>query len=155
MPNVTIPIGDARVSFAIPAGFTSATPSDAAVLAAYEMTDASSTSVASISLRHYKIEASSTPSTVIQETAISASGVPATVTAFSSSESGDRRYTVVLIERSGSIIDTAYYLVHGTDLFRFDAIDTNVQNWSDPSLNVAALPAHTALKKLLLTLQML
>jgi len=77
------------------------------------------------------------------------------VTAFSSSESGDRRYTVVLIERSGSIIDTAYYLVHGTDLFRFDAIDTNVQNWSDPSLNVAALPAHTALKKLLLTLQML
>lgn len=154
-PNVSIIIGGVHVSFAVPAGFASVAPSDTMMLAAYEMADASSTKVARVSLRHYAIEASSTPSAVIQETAINASGVPAAVTAFSSSESDNRRYTVVSIERSGSSIDTAYYLVHGADLFRFDAIDTNVQNWYSPGLNVSALPAHAALKKLLSTLQML
>ena len=149
-PNVSL--SDIAVAFAVPAGFTTAEAPDAASVAAYEHTNASSTS--RIVGRRYALDVSTTPLDLIRTTAISGtSGAPVNQTLFSSAGIAGRNFTVVPIERFEGVVDTAYYLKHGTDLLRFDAIDRNVNNWTDPNLNTSTLPAHTSLIKLLTTLQ--
>jgi len=152
-PNVSL--SDVNISFAVPAGFTDAELPDTASVAAYETPTVSSTgSVAGIVIRRYTIAASSTALATIQQTAIGGtSGMPVSVTFFSSTILGNRRFTVVSIDRFEGVIDTAYYLALGTDVLRFDAIDRNVMNWTDPNLDISTLPAHTALRNLLMTLQ--
>lgn len=153
-PNVSL--ADSRILFALPEGFVSAESPDAASVAAYEIRVASSTTDARIIIRRYAIAASSTALATIQETAKGGvSGLPVPATSFSSSVIGARRFAVVSIERFEGVVDTAYYLARGTDVLRFDAIDTGVPNWSDSELDRASLSAHAALAKLLATLQML
>lgn len=150
-PNVSLT--DIGAAFAVPEGFSATTLPDAASVAAYEMPAVSSTS-ASIVIRRYMVDASSTPTSILQQTAVNgASGLPVGVTSFTSSALGEHRFTVVSIERFEGTIDTAYYyLGRGTDVLRFDAIDTGVANWTDPALEISTLPAHAALTKLLATL---
>lgn len=154
LPNVSL--AEARIEFAIPAGFTVGEAPDETTVAAYEQQTASSTIADTIVIREYAIAASSTALAVIQQTALGgASGLPVPVTSFSSSVLGAYRFSVVSIERFEGVVDTAYYLARGTDVLRFDAIDREVANWTDSGLNVGALPAHAALTKLLATLQVL
>lgn len=149
-PNVTLPA--AGLAFAVPSGFAPATPPDSASIAAYESATASTT--ATLIIRRYGISASSTALAVIKQTAIGgASGMPVPVTAFSSTDLGTHRFTVVTLERFEGVIDTAYYLAREGDVLRFDAIDRDVLGWTDPALNVSVLPAQIALQKLLTTLQ--
>ena len=152
-PNVSL--SDISIAFAIPEGFVSAALPDASSIAAYESAvTASSTKTASIIVRRFAITASSTALATIQQTAIGgASGLPVGATAYSSSTLGGRPFTVISIERFEGVVDTAYYLKRATDVLRFDAIDREVMNWTDPNLNAATLPAHAALRKLLTTLQ--
>ncbi len=150
-PNVSL--SDIGISFAVPEGFSVAEFPDAASVAAYSLT-ASSTKSADIVIRRYMIEASSTALTTIQQTALGgASGLPVAVTAYSSTALGTYRLTVISIERFEGVIDTAYYLARATDVLRFDAIDREVMNWTDPNLDISTLPAHAALRKLLVSLQ--
>lgn len=152
-PPPNISLAGVGIAFALPAGFVSIGSSDATAIAAYEFPTTSSTT-ARLTLRRYPIEASSTALAMIQKTAISGtSGLPVSVTAYSSSVLGTRRFTIVSIERFEGVIDTAYYLARGADVLRFDAIDAGVANWTDSNLDVSKLPAHAALMKLLSTLQ--
>jgi hypothetical protein len=149
-PNVSL--SDVGISFAIPVGFTATTSPDSASVATYEMAGASST--ADIIIRSYAIEASSTALATIQQTVIGgASGAPIDITSFSSSTFGTHRFTIVSIQRFEGVVDIAYYLARENDVLRFDAIDTGVTNWADPNLDTGALPANSALQKLLTTLQ--
>lgn len=152
LPNISLP--EVKISFALPDGFVATEVPDEASVAAYTLSPfASSTEDSSIIIHRYAISASSTALATIQDTAIGgASGIPVSATSFTSTVLGGYRFTVVSIERFEGVIDTAYYLAHGTDVLRFDAIDRGV-SWTDPSLNVALLPAHSALQKLLTTLQ--
>ncbi|MCR4275934.1 MAG: hypothetical protein NUV90_00935 [Candidatus Parcubacteria bacterium] len=150
-PNVSLT--DVGIAFAIPAGFVTAQIPDAASIAAYEMPTASTTENDSIVIRRFPIAASSTALATIQQTAISGtSGAPVSITSFTSTVLGNHRFTVVSIERFEGVVDTAYYLARGTDVLRFDAIDRGT-DWTNPNLDVSALPAHFALAKLLTTLQ--
>ena len=150
-PNVSL--ANVNIAFAIPQGFAPMALPDPSSVAAYEMASTSASSTAAIIIRRYSIDASSTALAVIQQTAINpVSGTPAPITAFSSTFLGTHRFTVVSLERSGGTVDTAYYLARGTDVLRFDAIDTGVVNWTDPNLNISELPARAALRKLLTTL---
>ncbi|OGG39871.1 hypothetical protein A2118_00050 [Candidatus Kaiserbacteria bacterium GWA2_50_9] len=151
-PNMSLP--DIGISFAVPDGFAGAEFPDAASVAAYEMDAIMSDATSGIVVRRYEIAASSTALATIQQTAIGgASGLPVSVTSFTSTVLGTHRFTVVSLERFEGIIDTAYYLARGNDVLRFDAIDKGVTNWTDPNLAVSTLPAHVALAKLLATLQ--
>lgn len=152
-PNVTLP--SINVSFALPEGFAEMTPPDGASVAAYmRPANASSTNDANIIIRRYAVDASSTPLMVMQQTAIGgASGMPVSANSFSSTVLGTHRFTVVTLERFEGIVDTAYYLARGKDVLRFDALDMNVTNWTDPDLDESVLPAHAALVRLLGTLQ--
>lgn len=152
-PNVSL--SDVGISFAIPDGFSVAVLPDSASVAAYEMSSGSPTNgpPAGIVIRRYSINPSTTALATIQQTAIGgASGEPVGVTSFSSTIFGLRRFTVVSIERFEGVVDTAYYLVRNTDVLRFDAIDRGA-DWTNPNLDLATLPAHSALAKLLTTLQ--
>ncbi len=151
-PNVTLP--DISISYAIPEGFVLATLPDDASVVAYEMPGPTPEEPSNIVIRRYAIPASSTALATIQATAIGgASGEPVPATLFSSSIIDGRRFTVVSIERFEGVVSTAYYLARANDVLRFDAIDREVMNWTDSNLNVSILPAHTALIKLLKTLQ--
>lgn len=152
-PNVSLT--DARILFALPESFVPAELPDATSIAAYEASTASSTGSSRIVVRRYAITASSTALAAIQETAIDGTGQPVPATSFSSSVIGARRFAIVSIGRFGGAVHTAYYLARGTDVLRFDAIDTGVSNWSDSELDTASLPAHAALVKLLTAMQML
>jgi hypothetical protein len=159
-PNVTLQ--DAGISFAIPEGFVSVDAAslarDSTAIASYVSSVATSSSTgiantAGITIRRYAIEPSATALATIQKTAINnTSGEPASVTSFSSTMLGTHRFTVVSVERFEGTIDTAYYLARGTDVLRFDAIDQGA-DWTNPNLDVGALPAHEALVNLLTTLQ--
>ena len=151
-PNVSL--SDVGISFALPAGFVISELPDAASIAAYAISTASSTEANSIVIRRYAIEASSTALATIQQTAIGgASGAPVSVTSFSSKVLGTHRFTIVSIERFEGVVDTAYYLARGADVLRFDAIDRGVANWTNPDLDSSSLPTQQALRKLLTTLQ--
>lgn len=152
-PNVSL--ADVGIAFAVPAGFVEAEFPDAASVAAYALLPtASSTDDARIVIRRYAIAASSTPLATIRETAIGgASGLPASVTAYSSTVLGPHRFTVVTLERFEGVVDTAYYLARTNDVLRFDAIDSGVLDWMEPSFEPSSLPAHAALRKLLSALQ--
>lgn len=153
-PNVALE--NAGIAFALPAGFSPAALPDSASAAAYDRSPASSTEqAASIVIRQYGVGASSTPLDTIRGTAIGgASGAPVPVTSFSSANISGRTFTVVSVERFEGVIDTAYYLARGQDVLRFDAIDRGA-DWTNPNLDVSALPAHAALAKLLASLQVL
>ncbi|HQT82844.1 MAG TPA: hypothetical protein PLW99_01700 [Candidatus Paceibacterota bacterium] len=151
-PNVTLP--NVNISFALPTGLSAAALPDPASVAAYGPSTASSTDGADIIIREYAIAASSTALATIQQTAVSGtSGAPVSATSFTSTVIGNHRFTVVSIERFEGVIDTAFYLARATDVLRFDAIDRNVANWTNPNLDPTALPAYAGLVKLLATLQ--
>ena len=152
-PNVTL--DSAQIAFAIPAGFVAITgSSDPSVLAEYDLQNASSTTTASIFIRRYAINASSTPLATIEQTAVGyPSGQLVSPDAFTSTVIGLHRYTIVAIERDAGVIDTAYYLSRGSDVLRFDAVDRGVTTGNGSNAAVSVLPAETALKYLLTTLQ--
>lgn len=152
-PNVSIP--EVSISFALPEGFLAAEKPDATTVAMYSATPSASSALSSeIAIRRYSVEASSTPLETIKQTALdTASGQPIGASSFTSTVIGSRRYTVVNTGRDQGVVETAYYLSRATDVLRFEAIDTGVTNWSDTDLNVSSLRAHSALVKLLSTLQ--
>ena len=152
-PNVTL--SDIGIVYAVPDGFAATEVPDASSVVAYAEPIASSTDTNRIVIRRYAVDASSTPLSVIQQTAISGtSGQPVGVTAYSSSVINGTRFTTVSIERFEGVIDTAYYLARGSDVLRFDAIDAGVADWTDPNLDLSILPAHAALAKLLAGLEL-
>lgn len=149
-PNITL--ADLNVSFALPSGVVAGELPDSSSVAAYDL--ASSTTLGKIVIRRYPLTASTSPLRVIHETAIGgASGQPISETSLTSTVIGNRRYTVASLERFEGQVDTAYYLVRTNDVVRFDAIDSGVTSWTNPSLDVSTLPAHTALRSLLATFQ--
>lgn len=151
LPNITL--SDVGIAFAIPEGFINVETPDSSSIVAYETSNASSTEPSSIVIRRYSIDASSTPLATIKETAIGdASGEPVSVNLYSSKLIGNHQFTIVPIGRFEGVIDTAYYLARSTDVLRFDAIDRGA-DWTNPNLDTASLPAHSALIKLLTTLQ--
>ncbi|MFA7302665.1 MAG: hypothetical protein WC030_02875 [Candidatus Paceibacterota bacterium] len=150
-PNVSVPSLD--IAFALPPGVSEVTPSDASVEAAYETPTVSATEVGTILIRRYAVSASSTALATIQETAINlTSGMPASVTQFTSADLGTRHFTVVTVDRFEGQVNVAYYLARTSDVLRFDAIDRGV-DWMNPDLDVSALPAQAALRSMLGTLQ--
>jgi len=151
-PNVSL--ADLGIEFAVPAGFVAGTvdSTNAAQVALYE--SVATSSLARIMVSRFPIAASSTALATIRQTAISLpADQPVAATALTSTMIGTHRFTVAQVERFEGSIQTAYYLARQGDVLRFDALDTSVSGWMDPSLSVATLPAHTALAKLLSSLQ--
>jgi hypothetical protein len=153
-PNTTV--DELGIAFAIPQGFAAGSAAGGQSVREYTApATSSSTLAARITLSRFAIASSSNVLETIKESAIGdPSGLPVPESRYTSTSIADRQYTVVEIGRFEGVVDTAYYLVRQDrgDVLRFDAIDYSA-DWMNPALDVAALPAHAALLKLLNTLQ--
>jgi hypothetical protein len=149
-PNVTL--ADLGISFAVPAGF-SAGGGAAGVIAGYRMPSEGSSEYSDIFIRRFPIQASSSAVATIQKSSINlTSELPVSPTAFTSTSLGAHQFTIVTVERFEGVVDVAYYMARNSDVLRFDAIDRGV-DWTNPNLDITALPAQAAVRKLLTTLQ--
>ena len=157
-PNIELP--NVGIAFVLPEGYQAVEDYERGnpdLVAAYKKTDEGLES--NLVIRRYAIATSTTAAAFIRENAImDGSGLPAPSTAFSSislgtSEFGIRRYSMVTLGRFEGVVDTVYYLEHGSIVYRFDALSVNVPDWTDPELDVLTLPANQDLRALLRTLQ--
>lgn len=151
-PNVTL--RDLGITFAVPEGFSEGALPDGGAVKAYHTVAENLYDADSIVIRRYPITASSTALATIEATAIGVtSGLPVPKTAYTSTQLGPNRVTVVSLERFEAIVTTAFYLARPGEVLRFDAIDRGVTNWTEPGLDVMALPAHRALREMLAHLE--
>lgn len=140
------------ISYVAPAGFTlnpAALGSDTTLRAAYE------TGENAITIRSFPIPAGKTANDVIlANTMHESSGMPAkSMSEFSPIITNGHTFQTITVERFEAVVHTEYYLVRAHDVLRFDALDKNVPDWTNPKLDISKLPAHAALLKMLSTLQ--
>lgn len=109
----------------------------------------------SIVIRSYPIPAGKTANSVIlANTVHESSGIQAkSMSEFSPVITNGKTFQSITVERFEAMVHTEYYLVRANDVLRFEVIERDVTNWTDPMLVVSNLPSHQALLKLLATLQ--
>lgn len=157
LPNVELPA--AGVAFALPAGYKadSASAGDTSLLAAYEKVSlsASSSLPDAIVVRRFPIpDGKDANSVMIAHTMFESSGMQATsMQQFTPVIINGKTYQMVVVERFEAVVHVEYYLPREHDVLRFEALEHNVMNWSDASLNVRTLPSVAALETMLGTLQ--
>lgn len=157
LPNVEIK--DARIAFAIPAGYTAdenAIGADTTLLAAFIKPAAQPNSFQTIVIRDYPIESGQTAtSTMLAKTMYESSGnQPKSLSEFTKVIVNGKTYYRVVLERFEGQIHTAYYLPRAADVLRFEVLERDVTNWTDAKLDIETLPAHKALHQLLSGLQL-
>jgi len=112
-----------------------------------------------LTVSQYPIEGDTTAILLmLQNTVFDPSGMQATSTnAFKQVTYGKNTFYVVTVGRFEGQVETEYYLPVAGDtsrtLYRFDLIERNVTNWTDPNLNISTLPEHQAIAKMLSTVQ--
>ncbi|MEJ0053659.1 MAG: hypothetical protein WDN10_02945 [bacterium] len=150
-PNIEM--GEEGIAYALPAGFAAdenAIGAEPTLRAAFV---ASSTET--IVIREYPVpEGKSAEDVMIANTQYESSGNMAeSMKEFKPVVVGGKTFYSVTVERFEAYVHTLYYLPRATDVLRFEALDKEVLDWSDPKLVVSELPAHAALLKMLSTLQ--
>lgn len=157
LPNVEVVVASSTLGFVLPSGYAadqSAQSGDPTLVASF--TKPSSTpSPNTIMIREYPTPAGQTGQQVmLANTTLSPSGLLATSTsAFRMAVIRGRTFYVITIERFEGQVDTAYYLLRTNDVLRFDVIEKDVTNWTDPNLNIPTLPEHQSFLQMLGTLQ--
>jgi hypothetical protein len=147
------------IAFVIPSGFVAnpdAIGSDQTLRAVFDSTtQKSSTTPNSIIIRDYPIPAGKTANDVIlANTMHESSGMQAkSMSEFTPVITNGKTFQSITVERFEAIIHTEYYLARTNDVLRFEVVERNVMNWSDPKLKVDTLPSHKALLEMLSTLQ--
>lgn len=156
-PNVDFPV--AGISFALPVGFKadSANTGDTSLLGAYEKVPLTSSSSApqTVVVRRFPIPAGKDANAVmLAQTMYESSGMqPKSMQEFKPVIINGKTYQMIVVERFEAVVHVEYYLPREHDVLRFEALERNVMNWSDASLNIRTLPSVAALEMLLGTLQ--
>ncbi|HEV7121757.1 MAG TPA: hypothetical protein VGN56_02980 [Candidatus Paceibacterota bacterium] len=150
---------EAGIAFVIPPGFVAnpdAIGADPTLRAVFDSTTPKSGNTAdSIIIRDYPIPAGKTANDVmLANTVHESSGVPAkSMSEFLPITIHGKTFQSITVERFEAVVHTEYYLARANDVLRFEVVERDVKNWSDPNLLVANLPSHQALLKMLATLQ--
>jgi hypothetical protein len=158
-PNAEIQTGSSTISFVLPAGYTQS--EQAAVtpntLRIYQKPTAAAGTNNMLTISAYPIATGNTARTVmLANTVFDPSGLQATSTnSFQTITAGNSTFYTIDIGRFEGQVETAYYLPTTATLYRFDLLEKNVQNWTDPNLNTATLPEHQAIRQMLSTVQIL
>lgn len=147
------------ISFVVPNGFVAnadAIGADPTLRAVFDSTTVKSGETPdSLIIRRYPIPAGKTGNDVIlANTMHESSGIQAaSMSEFKPVLINGKTYQSITVERFEAIVHTEYYLVRANDVLRFEVVERNVTNWTDPNLKVETLPSHKALLSLLTTLQ--
>jgi hypothetical protein len=158
-PNVTLTLASSTVDFVVPTGYqVSPAPAagagkDPSLVVSYQKKGTAGSHL--LRIYDYIIPPGSTAQNVmLANTILSPLGMPATSTkAFSTALIAGRSFSAITTERFEGQVETAYYLVRPTEVIRFDILEKDVANWTDPKLIVSSLPEHQSLAQMLATLQ--
>lgn len=158
-PNISL--ADAKVAFALPAGYEKGVQSPGADGLVPDMVDfyqkpASTTdSFHTITVFSHPIPTGSTTNDVIlAHTRLEPSDMqPNDMKAFSPKIIGTRTFSEITTERFEGVVATSYFLPRANDVLEFLVIERDVKNWSSPNLIPDNLPEHQALLKMLGTLE--
>jgi hypothetical protein len=157
LPNVEVP--SARVAFALPAGYRAdgGKETNSSSLGSFRKDSITGTSTQpdAISIRRYPIpEGKDANAVMLDRTTYQTSGQhPSSMEDFTPVIINGRTYQMITIERFEGTVAVLYYLPRETDVLRFEAVQHNVDNWTDAHLSVRSLSAVSALETLLATLQ--
>lgn len=158
LPNIEMP--QAGLSFVLPGGYKvdqNASASDSTVLGAYEKVALSATSTLpdSLVVRRYQIPDGKDPNAVIlAQTMYESSGTqPKSMQAFTPVIVNGKTYQMIVVERFEAVVHVEYYLPRTHDVLRFEALQHNVANWSNPKLDARTLSTVSDLESVLGTLQ--
>jgi hypothetical protein len=155
-PNIEL--SSLGIGFALPAGYAenknAPTPGDDLV-AAYEKVSLTPSVPHVIVIRRYAIPEGKTANDVmLAQTSYDTSGEPVkSMSEFKQASIGDKTFTVLTVDRFEAQVHTVYYLPRAADVLRFEVLERDVTNWTEPSLVVTDLPEHQALRRMLETLQ--
>lgn len=155
LPNVEVP--EARIGFALPAGYTQIMQGTATqeTLRIFTKSSLSPSVQHSISVKRYPIPAGQTADQVILA---NTRYQPADMNAenfsrFVTKTIGGNIFRSTVIERFEALVQSSYFLVRGNEVLRFDIVEHDVTNWTDPELVIEELPEHAAFLRMLATLQ--
>ena len=155
LPNVEVP--EAGIAFVLPPGYTqvlSGAPNQD-ILRMFNKPSLSPNVQHAIHVTRYPIPEGQTGDQVIlAHTRFQPADMPAEdFSRFENVAIGTHTYRSVVIERFEALVESSYFLVRDTDVIRFDIVEHDVTNWTEPTLVVSELPEHRALRQLLSTLQ--
>jgi hypothetical protein len=157
-PNAELVSASSTLDFVLPSGYKQDTNiSSANIIASYsnkeDYTSASSTP-STITISAFTIAPGQTAGeTMLANTTFDPSGLQATSTSeFKSVGKGRNTFYEIQIGRFEGQVQTAYYLYQPTQIIRFDIAERGVQNWTDPKVNIDALPQHQSFLQMLATL---
>ncbi|HEY0010967.1 MAG TPA: hypothetical protein VGB97_03600 [Candidatus Paceibacterota bacterium] len=156
LPNIEL--ATLGIAFALPPGYVenrnAPMPGDD-LIAAYEKASVTTGVPHVIVLRRYAIPAGKTANDVmLAETSYDTSGEPVkAMSEFTPVAIGGRNFYRITTDRFEAQVHTVYYLPRASDVLRFEVLELDVTNWTDPSLVVTDLPEHRALTTLLEKLQ--
>lgn len=155
-PNVELAIGTSTIAFALPAGYAAnpaALGPDPTLIGAYEK-PASGSATHAIVVRSYPIPAGKNAQDVIlANTMFEPSGLPAKAADLKTVTISGKTFQSIVVERFEGQVHSVYYLPRAHDVLRFEVLERDVTSWTDPKLNVSALPEHRAFLAMLGTLQ--
>ena len=155
-PNVAF--ASAHAAFAVPEGYAENKNSlgdDASLLAAYEKPAKAAGTSHAIVVRDYAIPAGKTAtSTILANTMYESSGMqPKSMSEFKTKIVGGKTFYCATLERFEGQVHTACYLPRAADVLRFEVLEKDV-DWTNPKLDIDALPEHQAFYGMLGTLQL-
>jgi len=155
-PNVEI--ADANIAFAVPEGYAAdenALGAEPTLIAAFVKPSLSDSVMHIITVRRYAIPAGETADDVILA---NTRYQPADMQAedferFDTVLINGKTFRSTVIERFEAQVYSSYFLARATDVVRFDVLEHDVTEWTNPDLVVSELPEHQALLEMLATLQ--
>lgn len=154
-PNVEIP--EVGLSFAVPAGYTQleSGASGQETLRIFGKPSQSPNIPHTIYVKRYSIPAGQTADQIIlANTRYQPADMQAEdFSRFTNVSAGGKTYRATVIERFEALVQSSYFLVRENDVIRFDIVEHDVTGWMDADLVVANLPEHSALLRLLATVQ--
>jgi len=156
LPNIEL--AGAGVAFALPPGYKNdvLNVNDPTLIGAYEKVSlGTSSSPQTLVVRRFKIpEGKDANAVMLSETMYESSGMqPESIQEFKPVIINGLTYQMIVVERFEALVHVVYYLPRQHDVLRFEALERNVMNWTDPALNVRTLPSVSALETLLGTVQ--
>lgn len=159
--TTSVKLPNIGISFTLPAGYVlvaTSTQSNHAQVAVYVKilpTNATSTISDTITIYRYVLAKGQTANEVIRkQTVLVPSGLsPLSMKDFTNITFNGNTFSRITIERLGGVAQTAYYITHSQNVFRFDITEYGVANWTKPTFDASSLPGNKALRALLSTLR--
>ena len=100
-------------------------------------------------------EGKTAESVIIENSMKEPSGMlPESMDEFTSRIAGNTTFRFIVLERFEGVVHSAYYVVHKNTVLKFEVLERDVTNWTDPALVVESLPEHQAILEMLSTLSL-